>query len=205
MEIKKVKKHTCKQGRSPKNCNCRKYISETEAAILLKNGRAERVIVGWKEFSVDCPVCLDGKYKDTCDYCQKTGRVRKKDAVEGDDITVVLETNRKVTKTPRSPTIERGHIERAFDDFGAGGRVAEAARNRIAEYQLITLKEKVRLLVKNYDAEIFEAAWRVWEAGRSAVEILNSPFTKFPIELRTEPSDDRKNGVGRYYDYGRPV
>ena len=196
MEIRKVKKHTCNQGPSPKDCNCRKYISETEAANLVNNGRAEWVVVKCKETSADCPICENDKYRDTCSNCNKTGKIRKREAVYGEDIRVVLETNRKVTKTPRSPTIERGHIERAFDDFGEGGRIAELARVRIEEYELLTLKERIRLLVVNYDKEIFEAAWRTWR---------ENPLKPFPLRLKTEPSDDRKNGVGRDYDYGRPV
>lgn len=197
MEIKKVRKHTCDQGRSPKDCDCRKLISETEAADLVNKNQAEWVILSFEESLKVCPVCDGGELKTTCSNCNKTGRIVNSKPIYGEDITVTFGSRNQVTiskKTPRSPTIEQGHIFRALEDPGSSR--SDNARARWDEFELLTLKERIKLLVVNYNSELFETAWKAWEAD---------PSQPFPLEFRTEPPDNRQTGVGRRYDYGRSV
>lgn len=207
MDIKKVLEHTCFQKEhplSPVRCRCRKYISTVRAAKLISEGAAQFIITGYKDLSIEevCPVCAgQDKLKRSCSFCKQTGiiLVTKRLPVYGEDIiTTVGEKNKRQTnitakKTPRSPTIESGHILRSIGALGSG---AEAASKRRDEYEMLTLKERIRLLVLNPDLETFENLWRLW--------ILDTD-QPFPMELRSEPVDDAKTGLGRRYDYGRSV
>jgi hypothetical protein len=206
MEIKKVLEHTCFQKNhplSPMRCRCRKYISTVQAAKLVSQG-AEFVIKSYKALTVEevCPVCGDqDKLKTNCSLCNKTGKVliTKNLPVYGDDIIVTVGTKGKrqastiAKKTPRSPTIESNHILRAVAAIGNG---QDAARERIEQYEMLTLKERIKLLVVNFNLLEFETAWREWEADTSK---------PFPLELRHEAPDDQKTMTGRRYDYGRSV
>lgn len=207
MDIKMVLEHTCFQKDdplTPVRCKCRKYISTIEAAKLITQGTAQFVVKGYKDFSYEeaCSQCTgDEKLKRSCDLCKNTGKVtiHKKLEVYGEDIiTTVTEKGKQLAnatakKTPRSPTIEEGHIERLV---GAIGNHPEAAADRILEYELLTLKERLRLLTVNNDLKTFEAAWQDW---------LLDTNQEFPLELRREPVDDFKTHTGRRYDYGRSV
>ena len=204
METKKVRKHTCFQNGlgqdplNPKNCNCRKYVTTTEAALLVKESEAQYVVTRYAEVSDACPVC-DGQdiLKNSCIRCEKTGKIIRKEPVYGEDIIVSVGIKQQKIikkKTPRSPTIEQGHIYRALDDPGSSR--SDNARARWDEVELLTLKERIKLLVVNYDLQLFEIAWRAWEAD---------PSQPFPLELRTEPSNNKQSGTGRRYDYGRSV
>ena len=204
MVTKMVLEHTCHQAKdplTPVRCKCRKYISMIEAAKLITQGVAQFVEKGYKDFSYEeaCSQCLgDEKSKRTCDLCKNTGKVtiHKRQAIYGDDIIITVSeagSNTTAQKTPRSPTIEEGHIERLV---GAIGNHPEAAADRILEYELLTLKERLRLLTVNNDLKTFEAAWQDW---------LLDTNQEFPLELRREPVDDAKTHTGRRYDFGRSV
>lgn len=204
METKKVRKHTCFQNGpgqdplSPKNCNCRKYIAVTEAAVLVKESEAQYVVARYAEVSDICPIC-NGEEKLTklCSNCKNTGKIIRKEPVYGEDIIVsVGQRSQRIIKkkTPRSPTIEQGHIYRALDDPDSDR--SQAARSRWDEVELLTLKERIKLLVVDCDVETFESNWRVWE---------QDPSQPFPLAFRYEPSDNSVTGTGRRYDYGRSV
>jgi hypothetical protein len=78
---------------------------------------------------------------------------------------------------------------------GELGKGSEAAIDRIDEYEMLTLKERMRLLV-NANVLEFEAAFRTW---------IQDVSKEFPLPLRNEPLDDAKKGEGRLHDFGRPV
>jgi hypothetical protein len=207
MDTKKILEHTCFQRDnplSPVGCRCRKYITTVEAAKLITQGSAQFVVKGYKTASIeeDCPLCAgQEKRVRSCVMCKRTGKVtvNKKMEIYGDDIIITIGSkgkrlaNATAKKTPRSPTIEQGHIERLV---GAIGNSTQAASNRIDEYEMLTLKERLRLLVVNYNLEAFEIAWALW---------VLDPACEFPMKLRLEPVDDAKTHTGRRYDFGRSV
>jgi len=203
---KQVRGHTCFQKEhplSPVNCNCRKYIDITEADRLVAEGIGQNIVKSYKTLTVEevCPTCAgDEKLKRSCTHCRTTGtvQVNKQLPVYGEDIIVTVSpqgkrmSNRIAQKTPRSPTIEKGHIQRSVGELGKG---SEAAIDRIDEYEMLTLKERMRLLVSANVLE-FEAAFRTW---------IQDVSKEFPLPLRLEPEDNAKKGEGRLYDFGRPV
>lgn len=207
MEIKKILEHTCFQKDnplSPIGCRCRKFVSTVQAAKLISEGSAQFVIKSYKALKTEelCLVCGDlDKLRDTCSLCGKTGKIwiTRKLPVYGDDIITTVGTRGKRSantikkKTPRSPTVESNHILRAI---GAVGNGQDAARERIEQYEMLTLKERVKLLVVGFDLLKFEQAWRDWELDVQQ---------KFPLELRREPVDDIEAKTGRRYDYGRSI
>jgi hypothetical protein len=207
METKKVLEHTCFQKEhplSPVGCRCRKFVSTIQAAKLISEGSAQFVVKSYKDLSIEepCPVCGDqDKLKNSCSLCGKTGKVlvTKRLPVYGEDIITTVGTKGKrqastiKKKTPRSPTVESNHILRSVGAIGSG---ADAAHERIEQYEILTLKERIKLLVVNFNLIAFEEAWRKWEAD---------PQQEFPLELRREDPDDSKKGSGRRYDYGRSV
>lgn len=202
----KVKLHTCfrkDEPLSPKKCRCRKYVTVEEALKLITTGTAQFIIKKYVEVLSEeiCFVCGgDEKLAKNCSFCLKTGKVNvlKKIPVFGEDIISSVQDagKKKVNaikkKTPRSPTIESKHIHRGLGLIGNG---QDAARNRWDEYELLTLKERIRLLV-SANTEEFETAWKAWEIDTSK---------PFPLPLRQEPKDDIKTGSGRFFDFGRPV
>ena len=203
---KQVREHTCFQKEhplSPVNCNCRKYIDITEADRLVAEGIGQNIVKSYKTLTVEevCPTCAgDEKLKRSCTHCRTTGtvQVNKQLPVYGEDIIVTVSpqgkrmSKRIAQKTPRSPTIEKGHIQRSVGELGKG---SEAAVDRIDEYEMLTLKERMRLLV-NANVLEFEAAFRTW---------IQDVSKEFPLPLRLEPEDNAKKGEGRSYDFGRPV
>ena len=207
MDIKMVLEHTCFQKDdplTPVRCKCRKYISTIEAAKLITQGTAQFVIKGYKTVPREdiCPHCNGAdKLMQSCIVCKGAGKftINVKLPIYGEDIIITVTekgkqlANATAKKTPRSPTIEEGHIERLV---GAIGNHPEAAADRILEYELLTLKERLRLLTVNNDLKTFEAAWQDW---------LLDTNQEFPLELRREPVDDFKTHTGRRYDYGRSV
>lgn len=212
MEIKQVLVHTCFQHKkgigpdtplSPKKCRCRQYINASEAAREVAQGIAQYVRTLDKiiEADQDCLICggLD-PFKKACQWCKGTGIVRAglHIKIDGEDIirTVSLDGRRNVTtsKVKKAPTIESNHILRGLGII-AGSQ--DASRERWDEYELLTLKERIRLLVKTVtNSQDFDDAWREW---------MTDINKSFPLELRSEPKDDLKTATGRRYDYGRPV
>lgn len=206
MEIKKVLEHTCFQKNdplSPKRCRCRHYISVDDAAKLIAGGVAQYIIKSYRDACVEeaCPVCGDqDKLRNSCAYCGRTGKLKinRKIPVYGEDIiTSVGQKGRKLEntiakKTPRSPTIESNHILRSVGIING----AAAARERIEEYQTLTLKERIRLLTRIPDVKEFDILWNSW---------IGDVSLPFPMAVHQEPEDNPAKGTGRSYDYGRSV
>jgi hypothetical protein len=207
MENRKVLEHTCFQKEhplSPVRCRCRKYVTTEIAAKLIAEGSAQYVVKRWQDVISEeqCIICNgDDKLVRSCPACFKTGRARvlRQIPVFGEDIiTSVGERGKRLTnttakKTPRSPTIESNHILRAIGAVGGG---QHAARDRWDEYEMLTLKERIRLLSPMMPAKLFDAAWSIWE---------DDPSLPFPFVLNTEPENNLSQGTGRQYDYGRSI
>lgn len=203
MEIKKVLEHTCSGQRGnpftpQKGCNCRRWVSEEQARLKVAVGASHYVHIGTETSHVEkpCTHCTEDTRR-SCLVCSKTGKViiQVKKPIQGEDIiSTVTESgnNNRTVKVKKSPTIESKHILRGIEN----SQFAKAARERWDEYQLITLKERIRLLTKQrVPVIIFDLAWEVW---------LKNSEQPFPFELREEP-EDNPIGKGRRYDYGRPV
>jgi hypothetical protein len=212
MEIKKVLAHTCFQRKrgmerdtplSPKKCRCRQYVAAEEAAREVDRGLADYVLAVDKiiEVDQDCQICggID-KLKKACSWCKGAGIIRAGTHIKinGQDIirTVSKDGRRNIltTKVKKAPTIESAHILRGLGILG--GRVS-ASRERWDEYELLTLKERIRLLVNEITtSDQFDEAWKLWLAD------VEKPF---PLLFREEPKDDATTMTGRRYDYGRSV
>jgi hypothetical protein len=209
METKKVLAHTCFQRKrgmdrdtplSPKKCRCRQYLTVEEAAKEVAEGLAQYVLAVDKIIDADqvCHICGNAdKLKKSCTWCKGLGIVHAGThiRVEGQDIirTVSDDGKRNVltTKVKKAPTIESGHIYRGLGIIKGNQR---ASRERWDEYELLTLRERVRLLVDGIvTSDQFDAAWRQWEIN---------PNLPFPLPFRTEPKDNQKEMTGRRYDYG---
>jgi hypothetical protein len=207
MEIKKVLMHTCFQQDhplSPVKCRCRKYIPAVDALRMIAEGTAQVVVKKYVDLEVQepCPICAgDEKLVRSCFACSKLGKVTvtKKQPIYGEDVIVTVGerknkfANTTAKKTPRSPTIESNHILRGI---GAFGGIVDAARERWDEYEQLTLKERIRLLVPRIPVNIFDAVWNLWQSN---------PELPFPFILNPEPEDDLKTGTGRRFDYGRSI
>lgn len=204
MEVKKVLEHTCSGRRGnlfmpQKGCRCRKYVTVEQARLKVAVGTSHYVHIGTEISHVerDCTHCTQETRK-SCLVCAKSGKVvvRIDKPIPGEDIisTVNEKGGKNLTvKLKKSPTIESKHILRGVENTQFG----LAARERWDEYQLLTMKERIRLLTKQrIPVIIFDLAWDVW---------LKNPEVPFPFELRTEPDDSLEAGTGRRYDYGRPV
>jgi hypothetical protein len=212
METKKVLAHTCFQRKkglerdtplAPKKCRCRQYVSAAAAAKEVALGVAQYVLAVDKfiETDQDCQICGGViKLKKSCSWCKGTGVVKAGThiKVDGQDIirTVSIDGKRNVmtAKVKKAPTIESAHILRAL---GIVDGSQTASRERWDEYEMLTLKERIRLLVDGITtSEQFDLMWRLWMADMSR---------PFPLPLRIEPQNDQKAGTGRRYDYGRSV
>jgi hypothetical protein len=206
MEIKKVLAHTCRKNGTERNeflstkkCRCRQYITIEDAAQEVASGIAWYVVLFRKSIEIDaeCPTCLNSdKLKRTCRQCQGTGliKVEKPFEIEGPDIVRIRTTSSDGKKIRKAPTLEEGHILRGL---GAIGHGQKAARDRWDEYELLTLKERIRLLVAGIVTSAqFDDAWRQW---------ITDTEKNFPLPLKQEPEDDQKTMTGRRFDYGRNV
>lgn len=110
-------------------CKCRKKVDINEARKLVENGLAEWLIIGREPVPVPeiCHLCLnDALLKKSCSNCNKTGEiiVVKYSLIRSNDIVEVSrgsgEPGKEIFRsaiskqTPRSATIEKSHIERAY-------------------------------------------------------------------------------------------
>jgi hypothetical protein len=209
---KRVLVHTCFQHKkgteadtplSPKKCRCRQYMSAVEAAKEVSIGAAQYVRAVDKiiEADQDCVICGSvERLKKSCQWCKGTGIVKAgvHIKVDGEDIirTVSADGKRSILtdKVKKAPTIESNHILRGLGLLEGN---ENASRDRWDEYELLTLKERIRLLVEQrITSDEFDDQWRAWLSD------TNKPF---PLALRSEPKDDLQAGTGRRFDYGRPV
>jgi len=202
VELQKVLEHTCFQAKgngplSPEKCRCRKYITVEQARTKVNIGIGRYVVIGYNKVNQTepCKNCSP-ETKSSCLNCGKTGLVHKTklEPINGQDIILTVNSDglRNLTvKVKKSPTIESKHILRGIEnsDF------ARQARLRWDEYELLTLKFRIRSMLKNIVASIiYDAGWNHW---------LEDPTRDFPFEIRREPEDNPKTGTGRQYDYGR--
>lgn len=111
-----------------KRCTCRQEVTPEEAKELIEDGEAVYIVVErtFKPFEMTCTLCEGDKTVKNCALCGGKGTVTKSYTVDinGDDIVAIT----VALKTPRTPTIEQGHIERAYVD---GIKVAQ---DRIEAY-----------------------------------------------------------------------
>lgn len=126
--------HVCFQQhlgeQKPKKCRCKKLITLHEATKEVREGRAQWLVLFRRPGVVEetCPICdADENKRQSCHNCGGLGVASKTFYQEtyADDIvqaTVGCEDNdgNEIFKsvmskqTPRVPTIERTHIERAY-------------------------------------------------------------------------------------------
>jgi hypothetical protein len=181
MATVKVLVHKCLQkieGYIPPGtkCGCRKWISIPKAMIMVEEGDAAYVITEMRISEVDEPCRLCGGlpgFQKYCGECRASGtvKVRKLFTVQGENIYLT-----SAKKTPRTPTLEKAHVERAIT-----GKQADI--DRIEYYGNLGI-----LLLGELGAQIMDA-----KTG----EIIKPG--------KPEPKDDASKGEGERYDYGRSV
>jgi hypothetical protein len=175
-------------------CRCKKKISLKRATKLVADGDASWIIQsrlrGQRQQTCrlckgspdvqKCPLCLDKKVTEEA-YVEDT---------PGSDILLISQnphdTKDKKSfflkkKTPRAPTIEEGHIERAMDD-------AEAYE-RVEEYGW--------MIQEALHAQGAEVRYR--RGHKKELQTLEG------FEGHLEPANNAKRGEGRDYDFGRSI
>jgi RecJ-like exonuclease len=193
-----------KEPPAPK-CSCRLIINITEATAIVKRGEAKWIVVSRTRGVRDviCSHCKGGQDVKICAKCSGTGKQEESytEDIPGTDIVYtsadsVDESERKkrkwlAPKTPRVATIESEHIERAY----VSG-VKEAVE-RIEEYGMLIIKDRLRQLAVGVTNEEFEEAWAEYEDANYP------PYS--PVPIRFEPDNNAMRGEGRDFDYGRSV
>lgn len=121
-------------------------MTPEEAEILIKDGEAVYTVVErkLKPFETTCPLCNGDKDVKNCAQCAGAGTIVRqiKIDINGEDIVAIT----VALKTPRTPTIESDHIERAY----LGGYGAEAAAKRIEAYGESN-RELINSLIVGYE------------------------------------------------------
>lgn len=180
MATVKVLVHKCLQkieGYIPPGtkCGCRKWVAVAKAMEMVEEGDAAYVITEMRISEVDepCHICagIEG-FKKNCGACLALGtvKVRKLFTVQGENIYLT-----SAKKTPRTPTIEKAHIERSFSH--------KTDVDRIECYGDLG----VELL------------------GELGAQITNAKTGEIVKPGKPEPKDDASKGEGERYDYGRSV
>jgi hypothetical protein len=176
-------------------CRCRKYYTLHKATELVRRGDATWVILRrhLEPREGTCQLCKGDPEVKNCANCQGTGKeIQTVEMVTyGEDLVLVSQTpvNSKTgrpekkrssalaQKTPRSATIEKGHMQRAYLD-----QQKEAAE-RIEEYGRLNRDFLVSL----------------------GAELRNPNTGTVFMEGRPEPENDAAKGQGRRYDFGRSL
>jgi hypothetical protein len=175
-------------------CRCRKKISLKRATQLVHEGAASWItatrVRGEREKT--CRLCEGNKEIKSCALCLGKGFTIEPfvEDTPGSDI-LLISRNPKDTKdkksywlkqkTPRTATIEQGHMERALD--------FKEAKERVEDYGWM-----IQMALYELGAEI---RYRV-ETGK-ALETLKG------YEGRPEPENNEKTRIGRDYDWGRAI
>jgi hypothetical protein len=160
VDSKQSKVHSCYSQHlgenKPKRCRCRKKVSLADATREVERGFAQWVVLSQTMVSVKetCSVCANDILKKGCQNCQGTGEVEKSypSKVHGMDIVLVTAGTEdddgnlvykpvKAKKTPRTATIEKAHICRAYVD----GDQEEIERIEI--YGLMTLAARIDMKI----------------------------------------------------------
>jgi hypothetical protein len=148
--------HVCHQAHlgeaKPLKCRCRKRLSLASATALVEKGEAQWLVLSQTSaiYKETCRICLDDKIKKGCQHCGGTGQVEASRQVKLFGTDIVLVTVGSVNddgalvyrpvlalKTPRTATIEKSHIEKAY----LQGNKDEALR--IEAYGLSTLQARI--------------------------------------------------------------
>lgn len=174
-------------------CRCRKQISLRRATQLVRNGEATWVTIARTrgDHKQPCRLCK-GEGIEKCALCGGKGFTIEPhaDDTPGNDILLIsrnpVDSEGKKSfflkgKTPRTPTIERGHIERMLD--------FEEVKERIEDYGLM-----IQLMWYELGAEI-----------RYRKQLGKLSKTVEGFEGHPEPVDNPKTGEGRNYDQGRAI
>jgi hypothetical protein len=191
-----------------KKCKCRQLIEYKEADQKVKLGEALWVVIK-RERGLQEEVCRHcGGVNDTpnCDVCKGTG-VEKLPAVwdtyNGDIALINHRTKSNRISTPKVPTIEAGHINRAVVFKEEDDKVAKEARERIEEYGRMTQWSLQRLGAELRDGKTKE----LLIYGRPEPE--NSRITYPPGTLTFKDGSKNKSWytvtTGRDFDRGRTI
>lgn len=192
------KVHTCvfqeqvamgkKEPNLSRKCSCRQIIEYKEANERVKVGDAlwvvSKRVYGTRK--AVCSLCR-GEGDKTCDLCKGTGEVEVAadwNEYNGDIVLVNHRTKSNRISTPRVPTVEADHIERA-----------------------VTLKNEVPNKLQKEAMERIEEYGRMtqWSIQTLGAELRDGKTKKLLIKGIAEPADNRKTGEGRNYDYGRTI
>ncbi len=175
-------------------CRCSKKISLKRATQLVKNGEASWVTAkrARGEREQTCRLCEGNKEVKNCALCAGKGFTVEAytEDTPGNDILLIsrnpADSKDKKSyflkpKTPRTPTIEKSHIERAID--------FEDVKERIEDYGWM-----IQLVLHELGAEI---------RYRRKPGMTSKTLEGF--EGHSEPADNPATGEGRNYDYGRAI
>jgi hypothetical protein len=176
-------------------CRCRKYYTLHKATELVRRGDATWVVLRrhLEPQEATCHLCKADPEVKNCANCKGTGVEIKTIEVNtyGEDLVLVSQTpvNSKTgrpekkrssalaQKTPRSATVEKGHIQRAYLEL------QKEAAERIEEYGLMNRDFLVSL----------------------GAQLKNPDTGTVFVEGNPEPEDDASKAQGRRYDYGRAL
>jgi len=178
MSVSRV--HTCKEQvkiaegsawpPAPK-CRCRKYISLRRATKMVKEGEASWVVTSRIEEGQEvlCRLCKGDPEFKKCASCRGTGKEIANETVEefGNDLVLVSRppadkkekkrSSALAKKTPRTATVEMGHIQNAYSDgltkaFPRQWDKKNEARDRIEEYGRL-YREMLASLIVGFEPE----------------------------------------------------
>lgn len=193
-------------------CRCRKFISTAEATQKVASGEATWVVLRRRVVTTKvCRLCQADPEVKNCANCGGTGRQGTNSVIEESGIDIVLvsrpqidEKRRKnepmsvegatprkfpAIQTPRTPTIESEHIEKAYSDSLITDRVNGMS---------------IRYWAQNNKAALV-ARERIEEYGRLIQDARNFQGKDRIPTIKPEPGDNPARGEGRNFDYGRAI
>lgn len=216
--MKPSKVHTCvfqeqvamgkREPNKFKKCRCRQLIEYKEADERVKMGEALWTVAkrdrGTQKKT--CRLChAEGDFRN-CDLCKGTGETDVAvvwDTYNGDIVLVNHRTKTNRISTPKVPTIESEHIERAVTFAGEDDKVAKEARERIEEYGRM-----IQWNLQGLGAELRDAKSRELLID-GKVEPANKRTSYPPGAITFKDGTTNKSWYtvvdGRDLDYGRAV
>jgi hypothetical protein len=168
---------------------------------MVKWGEAMWVVVErtWRLYTKVCSLCGgDEKLIKACIFCNATGKENKKiyDEKYNNDIVLIKHrTKSNRPSTPRVPTIESEHIERAYVECN------KEAAERIEEYGLLILEARAFPGPKrcHHDPKLKCIRCALPEAVQEALKDQKL------YAIGVEPEDNPVTREGRKYDWGRAI
>jgi hypothetical protein len=216
--MKPSRVHTCvfqeqvamnKQQPNPaRTCRCRKLIEYKDANDWVKWGDALWVVTKWEGGSEErvCNLCkAEGDFR-SCDNCKGTGKTQVGifwATYNGDIVLVNHRTKSNRISTPKTPTIEKGHIERFILFKGQDDKVAKEAQERIEEYGRMN-----QLNLQSLGAELRDLKTReLLIAGIPESENSVKSYPPGTFTFRDGSTNKSWYWIveGRKNDFGRPV